>query len=43
MFIVVDLPEPDGAHDRDEVAALDRQVDALQRLERRHALAEGLR
>ena len=32
MFISVDLPDPDGAHDRDELAALDRQRDAAQRV-----------
>ena len=34
MFIVVDLPEPGRAHDRDEIAGGDVEVDALQRLER---------
>ena len=32
MFISVDLPEPGRAHDRDEVAALDRERDAAQRV-----------
>ena len=31
MFMIVDLPLPDGPDDRDHVAALDRQVDAAQR------------
>ena len=42
MFIVVDLPEPDGAHHRDEIARRDVEVDALQRLERGRALAVAL-
>ena len=42
MFIVVDLPEPDGAHHRDEIAGVHNEIDALQRLERRRPPTVGL-
>ena len=32
MFIAVDLPEPDRPHDRDELAVVDRQIDAGERV-----------
>ncbi len=31
MFISVDLPEPDGAHDGDELALGDLEVDTIER------------
>ncbi len=42
MFIVVDLPEPEGPITATKSLVLDLEVDPLQRLERSRALAEGL-
>ena len=38
----VDLPEPRGADDGDDLAGIDGQVDALEYLERAEALAQAL-
>ena len=37
MRASVDLPQPDFAHDRERPAALDLQVDALERVHRARA------
>ena len=37
MFISVDLPEPEAPDDRDELAGIDRQIDAVQHLDRQLA------
>ena len=42
MFMSVDLPEPDCADDRDELAGVDREVDAVQHFDRELAGAVGL-
>ena len=42
MFISVDLPEPEGAHDRDELALVDVERDAAQRVHHLVAHAVGL-
>ena len=42
MFMSVDLPEPDGAHDRDELAGVDRERDAAQRVHRRRRRARSV-
>ena len=42
MFMSVDLPEPDCADDRDELAGVDREVDAVQHFDREIAGAVGL-
>ncbi len=41
-FSSVVLPEPEGTHQRDEVAALDFQIDAMQHLHLLRAALVGL-
>ena len=41
MLSSVDLPQPDGPDQHDELAALDVEVDALQHLDCAEALAQA--